>query len=251
MPTPVPSRADMEEILDACMKTMAYLAVSRDHHKVNKEKTKLLQNWLALIHVWTNHHNKLIHCRILNCHHLRRCAKPCVRGITSIYQVTTAQVVVILLLSLLYDEARVGTRLLLHSWKALHPRTRQPKWSMHHDQIRTENMETQSCAGKATHEIILQQNEWEHLGIYYWLTVVIIVPLTDCPVWCMYISRLYSSNLPVDHYSLEREVWDKSRMYLAQGITIYFRRRFEIPSGSHSKFGCQACEDLRCRQPPT
>lgn len=34
LPAPVLERADMEEILDACLRTTAYLAVSRDHHKV-------------------------------------------------------------------------------------------------------------------------------------------------------------------------------------------------------------------------
>ncbi|CBJ26522.1 conserved unknown protein [Ectocarpus siliculosus] len=34
LPTPVLEKADMEEILDACLRTTAYLAVSRDHHKV-------------------------------------------------------------------------------------------------------------------------------------------------------------------------------------------------------------------------
>ncbi|CAM9835735.1 unnamed protein product, partial [Scytosiphon promiscuus] len=34
LPTPVLEQTDMEEILDACLRTTAYLAVSRDHHKV-------------------------------------------------------------------------------------------------------------------------------------------------------------------------------------------------------------------------
>eukprot|EP00903_Cladosiphon_okamuranus_P012090 g11349.t1 len=34
LPAPVLEKADMEEILDACLRTTAYLAVSRDHHKV-------------------------------------------------------------------------------------------------------------------------------------------------------------------------------------------------------------------------
>eukprot|EP00752_Nemacystus_decipiens_P011662 g10350.t1 len=34
LPSPVLEKVDMEEILDACLRTTAYLAVSRDHHKV-------------------------------------------------------------------------------------------------------------------------------------------------------------------------------------------------------------------------
>lgn len=34
LPVSVVEKADMEEILDACLRTTAYLAVSRDHRKV-------------------------------------------------------------------------------------------------------------------------------------------------------------------------------------------------------------------------
>lgn len=36
LPTPILEQTDMEEILDACLRTTAYLAVSRDHHKVGR-----------------------------------------------------------------------------------------------------------------------------------------------------------------------------------------------------------------------
>lgn len=35
LPTPILEQTDMEEMLDACLRTTAYLAVSRDHHKVS------------------------------------------------------------------------------------------------------------------------------------------------------------------------------------------------------------------------
>ncbi|CAB1117856.1 unnamed protein product [Ectocarpus sp. CCAP 1310/34] len=56
LPTPVLEKADMEEILDACLRTTAYLAVSRDHHKVqldlrvaaNVDKSvKIYRLWLS------------------------------------------------------------------------------------------------------------------------------------------------------------------------------------------------------------